>query len=161
MSRVDPLFIIHLAGESATRWTPPGSRHVELRTELDEWEHCHSSGGVVPIATMHLVETWNARSRREIVDGSPDVPLTRLAFDRKLGTAVAKDDEVDLALVSITQEPELHQMALCVLDVVAVLEQLAGDEVLEPRTRLVDRRPVPQVKLPLLLHGSDARNSER
>ena len=71
------------------------------------------------------------------------------------------DNEIDFALVDVPQETQPHRVSLRVLDEVAVLEELAGHEVLEPRSTLRRPRPVPEMEFPLLLDGAHLRRTKR
>jgi hypothetical protein len=71
-----------------------------------------------------------------------DVVIAPLAFHEPNWTAAIHDDEVDLAPVGVAEVAELDLTAAGILLEVDPLEQMRGDEVLEPRGVPWDERPV-------------------
>src|SRR5207237_1555142 len=89
------------------------------------------------------------------------VDVAPLAFDEEDRRPLLHDDEVHLAPVRVAEVAELDIAPAGVLLEVDPLEQMRGDEVLEPRTGLGNQRPVEVIMLLLLLDGTDPGAAER
>lgn len=85
------------------------------------------------LTEVDLKESRDGRSFGEVADRRTKAALAALALYCKLRLSIAQNDEIDFSLVCVAQKAQLHRVAFRVFDPVAVLEELARDEVLETR----------------------------
>lgn len=100
---------------------------------------------------MDLVEEGDPASLGKVADARAHLPLPRLAFDAPERFLVFHDDEIDLALVHVPEKTEFHVEPFRILDEMAVLEEMGGDQILETDGGGFALRPVPKVELLFLL----------
>ena len=128
------------------------SRQAALLAELGEGQHPSAGSlvAIVPRAEMHLVKLRDRRPLPEVAASGGRLAVSRLAFHGELGSAVPEHDEINLALVGVADEPQLHRMPLRVFDGMTVFEEVAGHEILESRAVFWNSRPIPEIQLSFL-----------
>lgn len=103
----------------------------------------------------HSVAPGDLQPRAVVAQRGSDPRLAELGFDGEPGLPVTDGEEVDLPAGLVTQVAELDPVTFAVFEIVAKLEELEGDQVLEAPALVRNVTAFPEIRLGHLLEAAD------